>query len=291
MPALAYVNGRYGPLEQAAIAVEDRGFQFADSVYEVVAFLNGRLLDWERHLWRLRRSLAALFIDGLMADAALEQVARRLLRASRYADGTLYIQVTRGLAPRGHAFPRAARPTLVMTVRRFDFHHRRAQLAQGVAAITLPDERRQRRDVKGTALLPTVLAKQEAVDAGADEAILLRDGEVTEGASTNVHLVDGAGAIITHPLSAAILAGIGRQAVLEEAAAAGIVVHERPILVAELADAAELFLTSTTAPLLPVVQLDGRPVGTGAPGPVSRQLGQRIWARIGRQTGWAGAAP
>lgn len=286
MPAIAYVNGRYGSLQQAAVAVEDRGFQFADSVYEVVAFLNGRLLDWDRHLWRLRRSLAVLFIDGVMPDAALAQVAQRLLRASRYADGILYIQVTRGLAPRGHAFPRAARPTVVMTVRHFDFQRRHAQLASGVAAITLPDERRQRRDVKGTALLPTVLAKQEAVDAGADEAILLRAGEVTEGASTNVYLVDAAGALVTHPLSAAILAGIARQALLEEATAAGIAVHERPIRADELESAAELFLTSTTAPVLPVVRLDGRPVGRGAPGPVTQQLGARVWARIARQTGW-----
>ncbi len=288
MPSIAYVNGRYGPVEQAAVAVEDRGFQFADGAYEVIAFLNGRPLDWDRHIWRLRRSLAALFIEGLASDAALAAITRRLIRQSRTADGTLYIQVTRGLAPRNHGFPSGIAPTLVMIVRRFDFHLRQRQLETGVTAMTLPDERRRRSDIKGTALLPAVLAKQEATEAGAFEAILIRDGHVTEGASTNVFLVDSAGAVITHPLASDILAGISRQALLEEAAALGIAVIERPAAEEELHQASELFLTSTTAPILPVVTLDGAPVGTGTPGPQTKRLAERIWARIVRQTGWQG---
>lgn len=286
MPSIAYVNGRYGPIEQAAISVEDRGFQFADGVYEVTAVLNGRLLDWDRHLWRLRRNLAALFIDMPQSDAVLGLIAARLIRKSRHDDGILYVQVTRGVAPRNHGFPQQARPTLVMTIRPFDFQQQLHLLNQGVAVMTLPDERHQRRDIKGTSLLPAVLAKQEAREAGAYEAIFLRDGVVTEGSSTNAYLVDAEGRVITHPLARDILPGLSRQALLEEAVIAGIHVIERPFTEAELHDGAELFLTSTTAPLLPVTMVDGRQVGDGTPGPQSRRLGVLVWDRIRQQTGW-----
>lgn len=288
MPAVAYVNGRYGPIENAGVSVEDRGFQFADSLYEVVAFLNGRFLDWDKHLWRLRRGLAALFIEGAPGDAALLQIARRLIAMSRYADGLLYIQVSRGAAKRDHPFPAGIAPTLVLTVRRFDFAQRIPQLAKGVSAISLPDQRWARCDLKTTGLLPAVLAKQEAKAAGAFEALFVKDGEVTEGGSTNMYIVDGAGRIVTHPVSARILPGIARDTLLDLARAAQMEVVERPFTLEEARAAPELFLTSTTAPILPIVMLDGEAVGTGTPGPVARRLGEMVWDEVRQQTGWSG---
>ena len=288
MPAVAYVNGRYGPISSAGVSVEDRGFQFADSLYEVVAFLNGRFLDWDKHLWRLRRGLAALFIEGAPGDAALLQIARRLISMSRYADGLLYIQVSRGAAKRDHAFPAGIAPTLVLTVRPLDFAQRIPQLAKGVSAISLPDQRWARCDLKTTGLLPAVLAKQEAKAANAFEALFVRDGEVTEGGSTNMYMVDGAGRILTHPVSARILPGIARDTLLDLARAAQMEVVERPFTLEEARAAPELFLTSTTAPILPIVTLDGAPVGAGKPGPVARRLGEMVWGEVRQQTGWRG---
>ncbi len=289
MPAFAYVDGRYGPIADAAVLVEDRGFQFADSLYEVVAFLNGRFLDFDRHLWRLRRGLAALFIDGVAGDAALKAIAARLLRQSRYRDGILYVQISRGAARRGHAFPKAARPTVVMTARSFDFRKRLRQLQEGVAAVTLPDQRWARSDLKTTGLLAAVLAKEEASRGGAFEAVLVNgDGLVTEGASSNLYLLDGGGRLITHPPSTAILAGVARDGLLRLARQAGVEVLERPFSVDEARGAAELLLTSTTAPLLPIVSLDGRPVGNGAPGAMAARLGRMMWEEVVRQTGWQG---
>lgn len=287
MPAFAYTNGRYGPVAEAAVSIEDRGFQFADSIYEVVAFLNGRFLDLDKHLWRLRRGLAALHIEGVMADAPLLAVARRLLVHCRADDGLLYIQISRGAARRDHPFPADTPPTLVMTARRFDFVQRLGQQRTGVAVIALPDQRWARCDIKTTGLLPAVLAKQEAKQAGAFEAMFHReDGQVTEGGSTNLYMVDAAGTIVTHPLSARILPGVARDTLLSLAREAQIRVEERPFTLAEARAASELFLTSTTAPILPITRLDGAKVGNGTPGPVSGRLAGLIWAEVERQTGW-----
>ena len=286
MPAVAYVNGRYGPIAEAGVSVEDRGFQFADSLYEVVAFLNGRFLDWDKHLQRLRRGLAALFIEGLPSDAALAQIARRLVDLSRYADGLLYMQVSRGAARRDHPFPAGTPATLVLTVRRFDFRQRLPQLGTGVSAITLPDQRWARCDLKTTGLLPAVLAKQEARAAGAFEALFVKEGSITEGGSTNVYMVTAEGRIITHSLSARILPGVARDTLLDLARDSQLPVEERPFTPEEARNAPELFLTSTTAPILPIVRLDGHDVGSGRPGPVTARLGQLAWAEIARQTGW-----
>ncbi|TPE59816.1 D-amino-acid transaminase [Sandaracinobacter neustonicus] len=288
MPAVAYVNGRYGPIAEAAVSIEDRGFQFADSLYEVVAVMNGRFLDWDKHLWRLKRGLAALFIEGLPSDAALAAIARRLVSLSRYSDGLLYIQVSRGAAKRDHGFPADIPATLVMTVRRFNFRQRLPQLETGVSAISLPDQRWARCDIKTTGLLPAVLAKQEARAANAFEALFEKDGIVTEGSSTNLYMVAADGRIVTHPLSASILPGIARDTLLGLAQDAQMQVEERPFTLEEARAAPELFLTSTTAPILPIVQLDGAAVGGGAPGPVTRRLGALAWAEIQRQTGWNG---
>ncbi len=287
MPRLAYVNGRYAPLAHAAVPVEDRGLQFSDSVYEVACVLNGHLFDWDKHLWRLRRGLAALFIDGVMADAALTQVARRLIALNGLADALLYIQATRGTAPRNHMFPANASPNLVLTVRRFNAAARARDQHRGVSCITLPDQRWARRDIKSTSLLPNVLAKEEARRAGAAEALMVdADGFVTEGASTNAWMVRG-GALVTRPLSADILPGVMRDTLIALVRADGLAVEERAFTPAEALAADELFVTSTSMPVVPVVRLDGAGVGGGAPGPVAARCAALTWAEIERQTGRA----
>jgi D-alanine transaminase len=285
MPRLAYVNGRLVPLADARVSVEDRGFQFADGVYEVCAALNGRLLDWQQHLDRLGRSRSELAISAPMRDATLGIVARRVLAANRIKDGLLYVQLTRGAARRDHAFPPPAQPTLVMTARPFDFRQRVAQQATGVAILTRPEIRWARRDIKSVALLPNVLAKQAARDAGAFEAWFVDDGVVTEGGSTNAWIVSD-GVVVTHPADHAILAGVMRDTLIRVARAHQIRIDERPFSLAEALSADEAFLTSTTAPCLPVVRIDGVTVGGGRPGAMTERLAALLWNEIGRQTGW-----
>ena len=286
MPRLAYVDGRFVPLADARVSVEDRGFQFADGIYEVCAVLNRRLLDWPQHLARLERNLSALLIAPPMSAAALTLVARRLLVANGAREALLYIQITRGAAKRDHGFPGQTPPTLVMTVRPFDFAQRVAQQQRGVAVTSVNDQRWGRCDIKTTGLLANVLAKQTARDAGSFEALLVGDDEtVAEGSSTNVWMVAG-GRVATPPLSARILPGVMRGTVMRLAAEAQIVVDERPFSLAEARAADELFLTSTTAPVLPVVTLDGAAIGGGRPGAVSGRLAALLWAEIERQTGY-----
>jgi len=286
MPQLAYVDGRITPLRDAHVHVEDRGLQFADSLYEVAAIMNGQLLDWEAHVARLRRNCAAIFIDFPISDTALTAQGKRLVAANGHRDGLLYLQVSRGAARRDHSFPSQPRPTLIMTVRRFDFAPRVAQQKTGVGVITVNDMRWQRVDMKTTGLLANVLAKQDAKMAGAFEAWMVsEDGIVREGGSTNAYIVKD-GAIITHPLSAHILPGIARATLLRLAREAQIQVVERGFSLDEALAADEALLTSTTAPLLPVVRIDGRPVGDGKPGPVAARLAGLVWNEIARQTGW-----
>ena len=286
MPRLAYVDGRFVPLADARVSVEDRGFQFADGIYEVCAVLNRRLLDWPQHLARLERNLSALLIAPPMSAAALTLVARRLLVANGAREALLYIQITRGAAKRDHGFPGQTPPTLVMTVRPFDFAQRVAQQQRGVAVTSVNDQRWGRCDIKTIGLLANVLAKQTARDAGSFEALLVGDDDtVAEGSSTNVWMVAG-GRVATPPLSARILPGVMRGTVMRLAAEAQIVVDERPFSLAEARAADELFLTSTTAPVLPVVTLDGAAIGGGRPGAVSGRLAALLWAEIERQTGY-----
>ncbi len=287
MPRLAYVNGRFAPLSDAAVSIEDRGFQFADGVYEVCAVLNGTLLDWQGHLDRFADSREALEIAAPMSDRALTLVARRLLAANRARNALLYIQLTRGQARRDHGFPTDTPPTLVMTVRPFDFAQRVAQQAAGVRVISLPDERWAHCDIKSISLLPNVLAKQAARRASAFEAWMVDGaGDVTEGASTNAWLVDEAGTVITRALSSAILPGVMRATLIRLAEAAQIRVEERSFSLAEAKAAPETFLTSTTAPCLAVTAIDGATIGDGKPGPVTRRLGELLWAEIAAQTGF-----
>jgi len=286
MPQHAYVDGQYSMLAEAMVPVEDRGLQFADSLYEVCAVLNGRLLDWPAHLQRLRRNLAVLFMPLPHSDAALALIARRLIAGSRATDGLLYMQVSRGTARRDHAFPAQPRPRLIMTVRRFDFHQRGPQQRRGVSVLTVPDQRWGRVDIKSTNLLANVLAKQDAKAAGHFEAwFVAEDGTVREGGSTNAWIVKN-GVLKTHPLSAHILPGIARDCLIRLARAAQIPVEEVPFSLTDAHDADEAMLTSTTAPLLPVVAVDGRPVGTGRPGPIAARLASLVADELHRQTGW-----
>ncbi len=272
MTRTAYVNGRFLPLARACVPVEDRGLQFADGVYEVVKVVRGRAVDLERHLDRLERSLAELRIRPPVGRAALKTVIAELLRRNRLADATVYLQIDRGVAPRNHLFPARARPSLIATVRRLSLP-KPAELERGVAVVTLPDQRWARCDIKSVSLLPNILAKQQAAEAGCREAWLV-DGEgfVTEGTSSNAWIVDREGRLVTRPLGPAILGGDTRAVVLELAAAAGIATTERPFAVAEALEAREAFLTSTSSLVLPVTSIDGRPVANGRPGSTTRSL-------------------
>lgn len=287
MPRIAYVNGAYLPLAEAAVSIEDRGYQFADGIYEVAAVLNGRLFDWPEHAARLRRNLAALAIDEPMSPRALDLVARKLLAKNRWANALLYIQVTRGVARRDHPFPAAARPSLVMTARPYDYAPRARQQATGVKILTQPDQRWARCDIKSIALLPNVLAKQAARQAGAFEAWMIEDdGTVTEGASTNAWIVEADGTLVTHPADHKILPGVMRNTLMRLARDAGYRIVERPFTLDEAGAAAEAFITSTSAPCIGVVAIDGRPIGSGKPGPATLRLGRLLWDEVERQTGY-----
>jgi D-alanine transaminase len=271
MSRVAYVNGRYQPHRTAAVHVEDRGFQFADGVYEVIAVRGGRFLDEGLHLRRLHRSLEELGIAPPMADGALKVVMRETVRRNRVRDGIIYMQVTRGAAPRDFAFP-ASRPSLVMTARNTRPISPKI-LEMGVRIVTLPDIRWARPDIKSVALLPNALGKQRAKEAGAYEGWQVdSDGFVTEGTSSNAWIVTAQGEIVTRPADHAILNGVTRLDVIALAAKAQLKVIERPFSVTEAKAAREAFLTSTTNFVLPVVRIDDADVADGKPGPVTRRL-------------------
>lgn len=273
MSRIAYVNGSYVPQRDASVNVEDRGYQFADGIYEVVYVSGGRLIDEDRHLDRLERSLRELRLDPPMGRAALRLVMRELLARNRIETGLIYMQITRGVARRDHAFPpRKIPPSIVLTARRTGPYPRDVD-AWAAAAITRPDQRWARCDIKTVALTPNVLAKQAAREAGAAEALLIdRDGFLTEGASTSVWVVDAEGRLRTRHLDHAILPGCTRGALIAEMQEAGIPFDERRVSEAELRGAREVFLTSATSFVRPIVKLDGKPVGDGAVGPLTRRL-------------------
>jgi D-alanine transaminase len=272
MARIAYVNGRYRPLAGEAVAIEDRGYQFADGVYEVIKVLGGRARDLDRHLDRLQRSLSALAISPPMSRAALSSVLAEILQRNRLRDALLYIQVTRGTAPRNHVYPRQTRPSLVVTARRPSFPSPRER-EEGVGVITMPDLRWGRCDIKSISLLANVMARQQAAAAGCREAWLIdQAGFVTEGSASNAYIVDHDGCLVTHPLSERILGGVTRSVILELARADGIPVVERPFSLAEAQAAREAALSSTSSMLLPVTAIDDRSVGNGHPGTVVRRL-------------------
>ncbi|HEX9704306.1 MAG TPA: aminotransferase class IV [Gemmatimonadales bacterium] len=271
---LVYLNGAYLDSAAARVSVEDRGFLFGDGVYEVTRALGGRLFASDRHLRRLEHGMRELELhwpEGL-DGAGVREVSERLLRDNRLTDGeaTAYVQITRGVAPRSHVFPAAGTPPTVYAVAR-PFKGLEHERARGVGAILVEDVRWGRCDLKTIQLLPNVLAKQQAARADAFDAIQVRDGFVTEGANTNVFVVLD-GVVRTHPTGPRILAGVTREIVLELVRELRLPAREEPVLATELTRASELFFTGTTTDVMPVVRLDGRPVGNGQPGPVARQL-------------------
>ncbi len=274
MTRIAYVNGRYRPYTEAAVHVEDRGFQLADSVYEVCAVQDGRILDETRHLARLERSLAKLSMPMPASIAALKRIIREVIRRNRVEDGTVYLQVSRGSTRREFVFPSADTPqTVVCLARAHDPTKLVTSAETGVAVITAPDERWARVDIKTTQLLASVLAKETAKAQGAKEAWLVdRDGNVTEGASSNAWIVTKAGRLVTRALDGHILPGVTRSVVVDLAARLQLTIEERVFTVAEAAAATEAFLTSASNLVMPVTQIDGKPVGDGKPGRFSRQL-------------------
>lgn len=281
MSRWAYVNGVFRPQRGPSIDVEDRGFQFADGVYEVWAVHDARLMDEEGHYERLERSLGELRIDAPMSRAALRVALNQTLRRNRVRTGLVYLQITRGVARRDHAFPIAPiRPTVVITAKSLDWRALEAGAEAGIAVISTPENRWARCDIKSVALLANVLAKQTAREAGAKEAWFVDpDGYVTEGASSNAWIVDAEGVVRTRSLSANILRGITRTTLLKVIADEGLVLSEAGFTLAEAYRAREAFITAASAFVQPVVMLDGRAIGAGAPGPVARALRAAYLAR------------
>jgi D-alanine transaminase len=274
MSRIAYVNGRYVPHADAAVHVEDRGYQFADGVYEVCEIRNGRLIDETRHLDRLDRSLRELRIDKRLGRGALVTILREVVLRNRVRDGLVYMQVTRGVARRDHPFPPAGtRPALVITAKSLDRAATETVATAGCAVITVPENRWSRPDIKSVSLLPNVLAKQQAREAGAREAWFVDpDGMVTEGSSTNAWIVTHDGRIVTRQADNHILEGITRAGVIDLLQRRNLILEERPFTVAEAQSAAEAFITSATSVAIPVVRIDGVSVGDGHPGPVAMAL-------------------
>lgn len=272
MPRFAYVNGQYVPHHRATVHIEDRGYQLADGVYEVVPIYRGRLVDEGPHLDRFDYSLREIRIAPPMSRAALKLVLRELVRRNGLEDGSLYFQATRGVAPRDHKFPARSKTAFVATVRRARPPSAK-QIADGVPVVTMPDIRWRRCDIKAIGLLPNLLGKQQATEAGAFEAWQIDDdGMVTEGTTTNAWIVSADGALLTRDAGQAILNGITRQSVAKLAAEAGLKYDQRRFSLAEAHAAREAFITSSSAFVLSVAMIDGKPVGDGKPGPVAQRL-------------------
>jgi D-alanine transaminase len=278
MSRIAYVNGQYRPHADAMVHIEDRGYQFSDGVYEVCEVRGGALVDAPLHLARLQRSLHELRIPMPMPEAALKVVMHETVARNRVHDGIVYLQVTRGVARRDHAFPPAGTaPSLTVTARNLNVAANERQAAAGIAVITVPDNRWDRVDIKTVGLLPNVLAKQAAREQGAKEAWFVdAAGFVTEGSSTNAWIVTLDGAVVTRPADHGILRGITRTVLLKAIAAQGLRLEERPFSPDEAYRAREAFVTSASQIVMPVVQIDGRPVGNGHPGSIATALREQF---------------
>lgn len=272
MARYAYVNGRYVPHGEAAVHIEDRGFQFADGVYEVVPILGDCMVDAAPHLDRLERSLSEMKIEMPVSRKVLELVMGELIARNGVADGLIYMQITRGVAPRDHKFPSGIRPSIVMTTKRVQFLTQK-KISDGVKVITIPDIRWTRCDIKTVALLPNCMGKSEAAAAGAYEAWQVdRDGFVTEGTSTNAWMVTNDNKLLTRPVGPEILRGVTRQSLLRIASEEGLAFEEAAFTVAEAKAAREAFVSSATSFVTPVVAIDDVTIGDGTPGPLSRRL-------------------
>jgi len=274
MSRIAYVNGRYVPHREAVVHVEDRGYQFSDGVYEVCEVRDGRLVDERRHIDRLMRSLGELRIAMPMTREALSVVLHETVARNRVRNGIVYLQVTRGVARRDHAFPAPGTPpSIVVTARAIERARGEAEAAKGVSVITVPESRWSRVDIKSVSLLANVLAKQAAKEQGAREAWFIdRNGYVTEGSSSNAWIVTADGMVMTRPADQGILRGISRGVVLEVMESLGLTLDERPFTLAQAQAAREAFVTAASQIVLPVVRIDRKPVGDGKPGPVAAAL-------------------
>lgn len=273
MGRVAFVNGQYVPHGAASVHVEDRGYQFADGVYEVIPVIAGKQVDGIGHRERLARSLRELRITPPMTDRALALVIEEVIRRNRVRTGHVYLQVTRGVAPRDHAFPAESDSAIVVYANSKSAGGLGKQAEEGVEVITAPDQRWARCDIKTVGLLPNCLAKQAAREAGAHEAFMYdSDGFVTEGSSTNAWIVDSEGRLVTRPVSHEILNGITRLSLISLVEGQGIEVVERPFTVEELKNAREVFLTSASALATPVVKVDDHVIGNGRPGSVTSRL-------------------
>ena len=283
MSRTVFVNGAFVPFEEACLPIMERGFLFADGIYVVSAVVNGRLVDNEAHLARFDRSLGEIRIQNPYSADEWTRLEEEIVRRNGLVEGTVYMQVTRGVAERDFAFPKDAKPTVVMfTQPKNIVNHPGAK--SGVAVITMPDLRWKRRDIKSVALLAQVLAKQAAAEAGVAEAWMIEDGFVTEGGSSTAFIVTRDGRLVTRPLSNAVLPGITRLSIMQLARETGIVIEERPFTLEEAHAAAEAFFTSASTFVMPVVTIDGGTVGDGKPGRVTQRLRELYLAM-------AGAAP
>lgn len=272
MPRVSYVNGRYLRHSDAAIHIEDRGFQFSDGVYEVIAVARGELIDLDGHMARLDYSLGELRITPPVGHAPLKIIMRETMRRNGVTDGMVYFQITRGSAPRNHAFPASAMSSLVVSARSVP-PPVIEEAGQGVSVITVPDIRWKRRDIKTVSLLGNVLGKQEAVEAGAAEAWMVDDdGFITEGTSSNAWIINDQKQILTRPLSASILEGITRQTLVKLAKDLDLELVERAFTVEEAYRAKEAFLTSTTSFVKPVTRINDHSVGNGEAGSITISL-------------------
>jgi D-alanine transaminase len=274
MPRIAYVNGRYLSHAEARVHVEDRGYQFSDGVYEVCEIYDGRIVDEARHLDRLDRSLTEMAMAWPIGREALRIVLREVVRRNRVRDGLVYLQVTRGVAPRDHAFPPPGTPPALVVTAKSTSREQSDRLAEeGVQVITLPDNRWERVDIKTVSLLPNVLARQKAREAGAREAWFVdRDGYVTEGAATTAWIVTADGTLVTRPDGTGILPGITRRTAMRVAEREGYRIEERKFTVAEAQGAREAFMTAASTVVMPVVMIDDRPVANGRPGSIATGL-------------------
>lgn len=274
MPRIAYVNGRYLPHSHAGVHIEDRGYQFADGVYEVCEVARGFIVDSVGHLNRLDRSLSELRIAWPVNRAVLVHIMREVIARNRVRNGMVYLQVTRGVAPRDHVFPAETTPSaLVVTAKRTDPAASAKRAAAGIKVITVPENRWERVDIKSVGLLPNVLARQQAKEAGAQEAWFVDpDGKVTEGAATNAWIVTKDGHLVTRPADSGILRGITRTTLMDVAKKLGLKVEERGFTVDEAKSAREAFMTAATTVIMPIVAIDGQPVANGHPGSVALSL-------------------
>ncbi|CAN5146217.1 D-amino-acid transaminase [soil metagenome] len=274
MSRIAYVNGQYRDMRDASVNIEDRGYQFSDGVYEVCEIRGGKVVDLPRHMTRLQRSLRELRIDMPMPLSALEVVIHETVRRNRVGYGIVYLQVTRGVARRDHAFPvKPVKPAMVVTARGLNFQKNQDTAARGIGVVTVPENRWPRVDIKSVSLLPNVLAKQLAREKDAYEAWFVdSDGHVTEGSSSNAWIITKDGKVVTRSAESGILAGVTRAVLSNVLSALQIGFEERPFTPEEAYEATEAFVTASSQIVMPVVRIDGRSIGNGKPGAISMRL-------------------